>query len=451
MNGTAVTEQQIIARIERLPVSSWYARILGTVATAHFFDAFDSLTIAFILPILIGLWKITPPEIGLLISGGFAGQLFGALIFGWAAEKYGRLRVLQISLIIIAVFSAACALAWSYDSLLWFRVLQGFGLGAEVPVAATYLNEFTKARYRGRFLLLLQWGFAIGVAVTSWVATLVVPRFGWQSMFWLGVLPALLAIVLRQFIPESPRWLAGKGRLEEADTALKRIEAQIKDPSKFEPAPEVPRVVDEPATFADLFQGIYLKRTFTAWTIAFCTSFIGYGLITWLPSLFRTVYQLPVAQALQYGLIINVIGLAGAPVCMLLIDSIGRKFSFALAFIGGGVCMIALWWIGADRTPDQVLWFGAVAYFFLAFLLTGVYVYIPETYPTRMRALGTGTASSFLRVAAIVGPTIVGFTLGYANVGVVYLLFGIFSLIGALTIILFAVETRGKILEELSP
>jgi putative MFS transporter len=219
----------------------------------------------------------------------------------------------------------------------------------------------------------------------------------------------------------------------------------------FEPAPEVPRVVDEPATFADLFQGIYLKRTFTAWTIAFCTSFIGYGLITWLPSLFRTIYKMPVPDALWYGLIINVIGLAGAPVCMLLIDSIGRKFSFALAFIGGGLCMIALWWIGDARTAEHVLWLGAVAYFFLAFLLTGVYVYIPETYPTRMRALGTGTASSFLRIAAIVGPTIVGFTLGYSNVGVVYLMFGIVSLLGALTIIVFAVETRGKILEELSP
>jgi putative MFS transporter len=113
--------------------------------------------------------------------------------------------------------------------------------------------------------------------------------------------------------------------------------------------------------------------------------------------------------------------------------------------------MFVLWWIGADRTPIEVLALGATAYFFLAFLLTGVYVYIPETYPTRMRALGTGTASSFLRIASIVGPTIVGFTLSYSNVGVVYLMFGGVSLIGALVIILFGIETRGKILEELSP
>jgi putative MFS transporter len=97
-----------------------------------------------------------------------------------------------------------------------------------------------------------------------------------------------------------------------------------------------------------------------------------------------------------------VVGLAGPLVCMLLIDTLGRRGSFVLAFIGGGLCMVALWYIGDARTRIEVLIFGAIGYFFLGFLLTGVYVYIPETYPTRMRALGTGTASSFLRIASIV-------------------------------------------------
>jgi putative MFS transporter len=451
MNKTGLSEQQIVARIERLPVSRWYARILGTVAIAHFFDAFDSLTIAFILPVLVGLWKINPSEIGLLISAGFAGQLIGALALGWAAERYGRRRVLQFSLIIIAVFAAACALAWDYTSLLGFRVLQGIGLGAEVPVAATYLNEFTRAAYRGRFLLLLQWMFAIGVAVTSAVATWLVPAFGWQSMFWLGVLPALLALGLRWLIPESPRWLAGQGRLAEADEALSSIEAQVEKVTVSPLDADLAAISHERAGWKDLFQGIYLRRTFCAWTIAFCTSFIGYGLITWLPTIFRTVYQLPVEQALRYGLIINLIGLAGPLVCMLLIDTLGRRGSFVIAFLGGGICMVGLWYIGAGRTPIEVLILGAIAYFFLAFLLTGVYVYIPETYPTRMRALGTGTASSFLRIASIVGPTIVGFTLSNSNVGIVFLMFGLVSLFGALVVALFTVETRGKILEVVSP
>jgi len=245
MDKAGLSEQQIIARIERLPVSSWYARILGTVAVAHFFDAFDSLTIAFILPVLVGLWKINPSEIGLLISAGFAGQLLGALALGWAAERYGRRRILQVSLLIIAAFAAACALAWSYLSLMVFRLLQGIGLGAEVPVAATYLNEFTRAAYRGRFLLLLQWMFAIGVAVTSLVATWMVPTFGWQSMFWLGILPAVLALGLRWLIPESPRWLAGQGRLQEADAALSRIETTVVIPAQQAVPSDIPAITHE--------------------------------------------------------------------------------------------------------------------------------------------------------------------------------------------------------------
>jgi MFS transporter, putative metabolite:H+ symporter len=451
MEKAGLSEQQIVARIEQLPVSSWYARILGTVAVAHFFDAFDSLTIAFILPVLVGLWKISPSEIGLLISAGFAGQLLGALALGWAAEKYGRRRVLQWSLLIIAAFAAACAFAWSYLSLMVFRFLQGIGLGAEVPVAATYLNEFTRAAYRGRFILALQWMFAVGVMVTSLVATWMVPTFGWQSMFWLGILPALLAFGLRWLIPESPRWLAGQGRLQEADAALSQIEKTVATGPQQTIPSDIPAIKHEQATWGDLFEGIYLQRTLCAWTIAFCTSFIGYGLITWLPTIFRTVYQLPLGQALSYGLIINTVGLAGPLVCMLLIDTLGRRVSFGIGFLGGGICMVALWWMGDARTPTEVLTLGAIAYFFIAFLLTGVYVYIPETYPTRMRALGTGTASSFLRIASIVGPTIVGFTLGHSNVGVVFLMFGLVSLLGALVVALFTVETRGKILEVVSP
>jgi putative MFS transporter len=156
MDAATVTEEQVVARIERLPISRWYARVISTVASAHFFDAFDSLTIAFVLPVLVGLWHITPGEIGWLISAGYVGQLIGALAFGWMAERFGRLKILQFSLGLIAIFAGACALAWNYSSFFWFRSIQGLGLGAEVPVAATYMNEFTKAKYRGRLIMSLQ-------------------------------------------------------------------------------------------------------------------------------------------------------------------------------------------------------------------------------------------------------------------------------------------------------
>ena len=312
MDAATVTEEQVVARIERLPISRWYARVISTVASAHFFDAFDSLTIAFVLPVLVGLWHITPGEIGWLISAGYVGQLIGALAFGWMAERFGRLKVLQFSLGLIAIFAGACALAWNYSSFFWFRSIQGLGLGAEVPVAATYMNEFTKAKYRGRLIMALQSMFGVGIAVTSVIAAWIVPMFGWQSMFLLGMVPVLLALALRWLVPESPRWLAAHGQLAQADMVLARLEKEASraGTQPLPPLPvHIPPISRETATWSDLFKGIYLKRTLTAWMLGFCTSFIGYGLVLWMPTIARTVYNLPVAEAPRFGVIINVVGL----------------------------------------------------------------------------------------------------------------------------------------------
>jgi putative MFS transporter len=214
---------------------------------------------------------------------------------------------------------------------------------------------------------------------------------------------------------------------------------------------DIPRVSRETAGWGSLFQGIYLKRTIAAWILGFCTSFIGYGLVLWMPTVARTVYHLPLADALRYGVIINVVGLAGPVACMLLIDSIGRRASFLIAFLGGAAGMIALWGIGEARTAEQVITYGTASYFFIGFLLTGLYVYIPETYPTRMRALGTGAASSWFRIASIVSPPAVGTILSRGGIGSVFLMFGLVSLVGALVALFMMVETRQQVLEEVSP
>jgi MFS transporter, putative metabolite:H+ symporter len=451
---STLSEEQITARIERLPLTGWYARLMSIVGTAHFFDAFDSLTIAIVLPILVGIWHITPAQIGLLISVGFVGQMIGAVCLGWLAERQGRLRVLQWTLAIIALFSIACAFAWDYNSFLVFRTVQGIGLGAEVPIAATYLNEFTKAQYRGRLIIFLQSCFAGGIVITSLVAVWIIPHLGWPWMFILGTLPALLALGMRRLAPESPRWLASKRRLPEADAIVSALEARAERDGPLPPLPaNIPPIVTEPAGFADLFKGIYVNRTLTAWAIAFCTAFVGYGLLTWLPTIFRTIYKLPIEQVLQYNLIFAIVGFVGALAGMSIIDALGRRICFLISFAGAGLGMIALWLLGDGRTPTDVIWLACISQFFMTFLLTGVYLYIPETYPTRMRALGVGVASSWMRIAAIVAPTIVGYILTGAgsDVGKAFLMFGIVGLVGAVVVVACCIETRGRILEEIAP
>src|ERR1700730_859538 len=224
LSTMALSEQSIAARIERLPQSPWHLRMRVIIGTATFFDAFDSVTIATVLPTLVALWNLSPQQVGWLIAIGFAGQAFGALFVGWLAERIGRIPSAVSSIAIFAVMSILCAMATSYDQLLWFRAMQGFGLGGEVPIAATYINEIAKSHKRGRFFLLYECVFLVGILVCSIVGAYVVPRFGYQWMFLMGGIPALLTIALRRWCPESPRWLASRGRLAEAGPVLARIE-----------------------------------------------------------------------------------------------------------------------------------------------------------------------------------------------------------------------------------
>ena len=135
----------LLARIERIRITPWHVRALVIMGSATFFDAFDVLAIAYVLPALIGVWKLSPHLIGLLISSSFAGQIIGALFFGWLAERIGRLRCAKLTIALYSLMSLLCATAWNMPSLLLFRAIQGVGLGGEVPVAAAYINEISRA------------------------------------------------------------------------------------------------------------------------------------------------------------------------------------------------------------------------------------------------------------------------------------------------------------------
>jgi MFS transporter, putative metabolite:H+ symporter len=449
----ALTQGQIVARLERLPLSWWHIRARVIVGIATFFDAFDILAITFALPVLTGLWKIAPQQIGLILSSGFAGQLVGALIAGSLAERFGRLRIAGVTIAIFATMSLLCAFAWNPHSMMFFRFLQGIGLGGEVPVAAAYISEVAHAGNRGRFFALYELIFPLGLLSTAILSYWMVPRLGWQSMFYAGAAPALLVIFLRRLLPESPRWLASKGRLGEADAAVARIERDIVRSGTALPPPQVEPLAgslrSSPTRWSELFQGIYLRRTLLAWCLWFCTYIVSYGLITWLPTLYGTVFHVPLRKALGYGLITQCIGFVGSISCALLIDKVGRRAWFIGAFFGAALSLFALSLFGASAT--SVFACASAGYFFVASLSLLVYLYTSEIYPTRIRAFGCGVASAWLRLASAIGPGIVGFMIVSQGLRSLFAVFGAFALFGGLAAVIAGVETRSRLLEELSP
>ena len=173
----------LIARLESLPFSRWHTKARVIVGSATFFDAFSALSLAFALPVLIGRWHITPAQSGILIGSSYVGQFIGALLFSYLAERFGRIPSAAIATGLMSVMSLACVTAWDFPVLLACRLIQGIGVGGEMPVAAAYISELSKARGRGRFFLLYEMIFPIGLMATGQIGAWVVPAFGWQAIF----------------------------------------------------------------------------------------------------------------------------------------------------------------------------------------------------------------------------------------------------------------------------
>jgi putative MFS transporter len=444
--------QHVVARLERLPYCSWHRNMRLIICSAWFFDAFDSITIAYVLPPLIGMWHMNPAQIGSLIGIGFIGQLIGAIAFGWLGERWGRVNSMIVTLLIFTLGGLVCAFADSYDMMWWWRFIQGIGLGGEVPLMAAYVNEFAKAPGRGRFSLSAQVLFSIGLPICALVGIYVVPNWGWQWMFIIGAAPALIAIPLRTVLPESPRWLASRGRFAEADRALARIEGIAAAEGKTLPAlpRDLPVVREVKPRFVELFKGIYLKRTIAVWFVWIGAYFVTYGLTAWAPSLFNIVYHLPIQVSLTYGFVLSGVGLGGALLTLYLIEAIGRKPMFV---IGLGVCALPLLsfaFIG-QLSALGVLLVVSGSFFFCSFLALGLATYTAEIYPTHLRALGGGVASAWQRAASYAGPVMVGFILPRYGINSVFVVFGLFALMGCLVAFFFLIETRAQVLERLSP
>jgi putative MFS transporter len=260
-------------------------------------------------------------------------------------------------------------------------------------------------------------------------------------------------IPLRWFMSESPRWLTAKGRYEEADEIVSRLEKSVvaSGRSLTPPAPITTTFQPEAkSSWRELFTGIYRKRTLTIWALWFCAYLVANGTITWLPTLYRETFKLPLQTSLTYGLLTSVAGVVAAVICALLIDKVGRKRWYTLAFLMAALPLALLAILGAE-SATQVLVLAGLSYAIVQTITFSLYLYSAELYPTRLRALGTGLGSAWLRLGSSSGPILVGWII--AGFGIQYV-FGVFAcvvLVGAAVTSLFAIETKGRILEELSP
>jgi len=421
------------------------------MGSATFFDAFNALSLAFALPTLIRLWHISPRQSGFLISASYVGQLAGALAFSALAEKVGRIRGTTAAIAIMSVLGFGCAIAGNLPALLACRFVQGIGVGGEMPVAATYINELSRAHGRGRFFLLYEMIFPLGLMATGQIGAWLVPAYGWRAIFILGGIPGLLITILVARLPESPRWLIAKGRLREAEAIIeqmeastpRRIPAAANSPASLAPLP------GEERGWTELFSKFYRGRTLVVWMLWATAYFVANGLNNWMPALYNTVYHLSLRQSLRAASMTNVAQVAVLLFCAFTIDRLGRKNWTVAAFVVGGGLLAFLGLTGA-RNVSSVMILGTLGYGVIGSIAAVLYLYTPEIYPTRIRAIGTGLATSWLRIASAAGPALVGFLVDSRGVRSVFWMFAAISVVGALAATCM-VETSDRRLEEIAP
>jgi len=442
----------IVGRIERIPYTRFHLKARVICAIATFFDGYDFLAVSYALPVLVSQWHLSPPQVGMMIASSNISSLFGGLAFAWLGDGIGRLKTMAIATALFGLASLACAFAWDFDSLVACRAVEGLGLGGLSPSAAAYLTEMAQARGRGRFFLLIQGIFVFGLACAAFLSPWMVPNFGWQSLFVLGALPVPLALLFVLLLPESARWYADKGRFAEADRVVRMIEQSALDEGKPLPPPAALSwdARETRPHWTEIFRGIYRLRTLVVWLLFFCIYFVSNALLSWLPTLYRTVYQLDVKTALQYSAYTTVAGMIGVVAVALFVDSTGRRVWFTTCFGFLAAVFLYLYVSGAPSATVVLVAVttGDVA---MASISSLIFLYSAEIYPTRLRSRGVAIAGSWQKVGIVAGQLSIGYIVQGFGIAGVFLQCALSMTLGGVVVLLFCVEARNRALEEVSP
>ncbi|WP_439031562.1 MFS transporter [Gordonia terrae] len=449
------------ARLDRVPTGPFHYRLASKLGIGTFFDGFDALALAVVLAYIMPSLGISLTEAGLIISAGYVGQLLGALGIGALADRIGRRKAFIGSLVVFGSLSLAAAFAWSGDSLLILRALQGLGLGAEVPIAGTLINEYLGRKNRGRIAIIYQSAFSWGLFAAPLVALATVGTFGdelgWRVLLGLGALPLLLAVWCWFSLPESARWLAERGDVAEAERIVSGIEAETVARGVALPQPSI-ETVSTPSTDGNIWEVFaknYRPRTVMLCAIWFLVFFVIYGYSIWLPTMYVRVGGLSPSSSLTLTVALGIMQLMAVYVGAVLIERTGRVRLLVGGVVTGAVgALVGFVGITLFGVTDWKLLFCAAVILAVGVTVPAgmLYLYTAELFPTRIRGFATSLCSSMNRLASILSPLFVAWLLnGTWGAGSIFAAFLLAMVAAAVIAGVFGVETRDRSLEELSP
>lgn len=445
----------ILRRIERLPFGRFQWRLLAMGGLGYTFDAMDGAMIAFILPSVTALWKLSSEQTGVVGSSAMIGYLFGAFFAGAVADLIGRRSVMMYGLAIYSLATLVAAFASSWHGLFWWRVVASVGTGVESAIIAPFLSEFVQKKYRGRFVGSLSGFFSFGFVSAALLGYFIVPRYadGWRIVQVLSALPIAMLLWWRRGLPESPRWLLERGRTAEAEATVSHIEAELRrDQPTLPPLDgvEVPATTRSAGTFGANLVALVrpgaLRTTLMLWLLWLAMTFSYYGFFTWIPSLL-VKEGMTITKSFGYVIVIYLAQIPGYYSAAFLSEKLDRKWTIVVYMLLGGITAYVM---SGARSETSIMIVGSLLSFFMNGAYAGIYAYTPELYPTAVRATGMGVASAFGRIGGLSAPIAVGYAYPRIGFGGVFAVITVVLVVGALGVALLGIATAGKSLEQIS-
>jgi MFS transporter, putative metabolite:H+ symporter len=432
------------AFLDSLPMNSRHWRIFGVCAAGFAFDALDFQIMALVAPTIAKEWNIDASAMGFVLAATVAGMLVGSYLFGTISDRIGRRLGFQLTVAIFSLFCGLSAFAQTPEQLAILRFLTGVGIGGLVPIDTAVMTEFMPKAQRGRLMALWALFFPVGGLIAALAAKLVVADLGWRALFLIGAAPAALVLVVRVLIPESPRFLLDRGRIDEARRAMSWLALGRPLPDHPAPARSAPEASLASVTIGTLFSPLYRRRTIMIWLVWFGWGFSYFGVLLWLPSLLVQHRGVAGADVFTFVMGFMVAGIVGRIVVSFLVERWGRKTTIGVFGIASAVALIAF---GQQTSYANLVVFGYLFAFFHDGGLSAIAPYTPELYPTRSRATGVGYANGAGRIASILSPIAVGFLVPF-GLTLVFALLAAGYLLAAVVVLSFNIETRGLVLED---
>lgn len=434
----------VVKILESLKLTRFHYILLTISSLVYGLAAMNVMLIGALLPSITAEWKLSPIEAGILLSFGYLGMFFGAISSGLISDRIGRKYTMILMILIGSVFTGLCGIAWSYSSMAVFRIIAGFGLGGTLPIPAVYMSEYPPARYRGRFVGIVETAWVYGVILSIVLARIIMPQVGWRSVFTTSYIPLILIPIIIYYAPESLRFLEKKKKIDEIKNILRKHRL-VEEPEKL--AIDVER--EEKAPLTTIFYGKYLKRTIVLWILWAVLVYTYHGIFIWLPSIYASLFRYEVVRSLEWVLIITLVQVPGYYSAALILDKIGRKGVLVsyLAIAGVGCILLA-----STTQLDFILLFSGVISFFNLGAWAGLYTYTPELYPTKLRGTGTGVAASIGRLAGILAPSVTGYLFEVSGGALLpaFTVFALTHIAAAVSTMVLGEETKGRTLEDIS-